>query len=72
MTSGTIATISAIFGQGTGPILMNNVGCRGSEARLIDCSSQTGTITGCSHFEDAGVRCRVQTSMLQYEFLGNR
>ena len=39
---------------------MNNVACRGSEARLIDCSSQSGTITGCSHFEDAGVRCRAQ------------
>ena len=43
------------FGQGSGPIALNNVVCTGTEARLIDCPS--GTITGCTHAHDVGVRC---------------
>ena len=57
---GPTALSSAHFGQGTGSILLNNVACRGNEARLVDCSS--GTVTSCSHSEDAGVRCRPQES----------
>ena len=57
---GTIATTNAFFGQGTGPIALVNVLCAGTEARLADCS--TGSTTFCSHSEDAGVRCHVQTS----------
>jgi hypothetical protein len=55
----TVPTFTASFGQGTGTIALNNVLCRGTEARLVDCSS--GIVTGCSHSEDAGVRCQAQT-----------
>ena len=41
--------------------MLKNVGCTGSEARLVDCPS--GTVTSCSHSDDAGVRCIMQTSM---------
>ena len=47
------------FGEGTGTIALNFVSCLGTEARLVDCSS--GTVTSCSHSEDAGVTCHVQT-----------
>ena len=57
---GAIATLNALFGQGTGTIALNNVQCAGTEARLVDCSS--GIVSSCSHSEDAGVRCHVQTS----------
>ena len=50
----------ATFGQGTGPINLVNVNCAGTESRLIDCSR--GSQRTCSHTEDAGVRCSVQTS----------
>ena len=40
---------------------MDNVGCRGTESRLIDCSYDSGT-TDCSHREDAGVTCQPATS----------
>ena len=53
---------NAIFGQGSGPIWLSDVGCSGTEGRLLDCS--TGVVGGhtCSHSDDAGVTCN--TSML--------
>ena len=48
------------FGQGTGPINLVNLNCVGTESRLIDCSR--GSQSGCTHAEDAGVRCNAQTS----------
>lgn len=46
----------ATFGQGTGPILMTNLGCRGTEGFLVNCSFSTNTQFD-THAEDAGVRC---------------
>ena len=53
----SVATSSASFGQGTGVIALGNVACRGTESRLVDCSSASFS---CSHSEDAGVRCQAQ------------
>ena len=52
---GVVAYSSAFFGQGTGPIQIDNVGCSGSESVLVQCSHLT--INNCGHVEDAGVRC---------------
>ena len=46
---------NAYFGQGTGPIHLDNVGCSGSESVLVQCNHLTAT--SCVHAEDAGVRC---------------
>ena len=46
---------SAHFGQGSVPIVMDEVGCTGSENRLIDCNYDSRH--SCSHREDASVRC---------------
>ena len=46
----------AFFGQGTDPIVLDDVRCTGSESRLIDCP-YTAT-HNCNHFEDAGVTCQ--------------
>jgi len=44
--------------DGTGPILLDDVQCTGTEANLLDCTHRQPTGThNCSHFEDAGVRC---------------
>ena len=49
---------SAYFGQGSGPILLDNVTCTGSESTLANCGHLgIGITRSCSHFEDAGVRC---------------
>ena len=46
------------FGQGSGPIWLNNVVCIGSESTLASCGHLGINITrSCSHREDAGVRC---------------
>ena len=52
---------NAYFGQGSGPILLDNVTCSGSESKLASCSHLgIGITRSCSHTEDAGVRCYFQ------------
>ena len=46
------------FGQGSGPIWLDNVMCRGTELTLASCGHLgVGVTRSCSHYEDAGVRC---------------
>ena len=55
--SATAAPGNAHFGQGSGPILFDDVACIGTEARLIDCSHPGIGVHNCGHTEDAGVVC---------------
>ena len=55
-SSGATALGLASFGRGTGPIVMTNTGCRGSEDFLINCTFSNVTHFD-THAEDAGVRC---------------
>ena len=63
VSTGSRAFFNAFFGRGTGPILLDDLLCTGSEARIIDCprftSQGIGTYDFCpnGHGEDAGVRC---------------
>ncbi|XP_069468227.1 deleted in malignant brain tumors 1 protein-like [Ambystoma mexicanum] len=51
------ATEKASFGQGQGPILMDNVNCRGGEPNLWACSHSGWGHHNCLHSSDAGVIC---------------
>lgn len=45
---------NAFFGQGTGPVWMDNIGCTGKESSQIHCRGGTHK---CDHSRDAGVVC---------------
>ena len=62
-SAGSIASTSATFGHGGGPILLNNVQCTGIEAKLLHCTSGV-VVSSCYHSKDAGVRCHVQTGIV--------
>uniref|UniRef100_A0A8C9TQM5 Lysyl oxidase homolog n=1 Tax=Scleropages formosus TaxID=113540 RepID=A0A8C9TQM5_SCLFO len=46
------------LGQGMGPVHMNEVECSGFEKSITECFFNKDSL-GCSHEEDAGVRCNV-------------
>ena len=50
------------FANGTGPILLDDIDCSGSEASLLDCGVNPIGVHQCSsdHSEDAGVQCENQ------------
>ncbi|XP_069422866.1 scavenger receptor cysteine-rich domain-containing protein DMBT1 isoform X8 [Ovis canadensis] len=48
---------SARFGQGSGPIVLDNVGCSGHETYLWSCSHSPWNTHNCGHYEDASVIC---------------
>nr|XP_055046941.1 deleted in malignant brain tumors 1 protein-like [Misgurnus anguillicaudatus] len=51
------ATTGAFFGQGSGPVWLDDVICSGNESTVMDClSMELGTST-CGHGKDAGVIC---------------
>ena len=46
----------ANFGQGSGPIQIDDVNCLGNETNLLNCTYDANT-QDCGHSEDAGVTC---------------
>ena len=55
MHAGAVSYMNAFFGQGVGPIQLQNVQCIGNENRLLDCPHATAH--NCGQNEDAGVAC---------------
>uniref|UniRef100_F6VC89 SRCR domain-containing protein n=1 Tax=Ornithorhynchus anatinus TaxID=9258 RepID=F6VC89_ORNAN len=55
--SAVAALGEAIYGQGTGPIWLDDVTCRGQEASLWDCPAKPMGQSDCGHKEDAAVKC---------------
>ncbi len=56
-------TSLAFFGEGSGPIWMDDVNCVGSEAMLSQCPFPGFGFNDCVHGEDAGVFCGIGTGI---------
>ncbi|XP_062572436.1 deleted in malignant brain tumors 1 protein-like [Saccostrea cucullata] len=52
-----VARSSAYFGQGTGPIWLDDVTCLGTENSLLNCQLKPWGVQNCDHREDVGVDC---------------
>ena len=48
---------SSTFGVGSGPILLGDIDCLGTEATLLECSSTPFVGQYCEHERDVGLRC---------------
>ncbi|NXV53264.1 DMBT1 protein, partial [Uria aalge] len=55
----------AYFGEGQGPIWLDDVRCTGTEAALSECRANTWGVHGCEHGEDAGVVCSGSSEALR-------
>uniref|UniRef100_K7FZG7 SRCR domain-containing protein n=1 Tax=Pelodiscus sinensis TaxID=13735 RepID=K7FZG7_PELSI len=51
----------AAFGEGTGPIWVETLNCRGRESSLWDCPAKPWGDSNCGHKEDAAVNCSATT-----------
>ena len=56
------------FGQGTGPIWLDNIHCTGTESRLDQCPHNGIGVHNCIHFEDAGVRCTSKKEIMNIRY----
>ncbi|XP_072014805.1 scavenger receptor cysteine-rich domain-containing protein DMBT1-like [Amphiura filiformis] len=52
-----VALRNAHFGEGSGVIWLDDVGCSGSELNLQECQHRGWGFNNCEHHEDAGVIC---------------
>ncbi|CAC5399583.1 DMBT1 [Mytilus coruscus] len=57
---------NAVFGEGYGSIMLDNLKCNGYESDISQCSSNGWNRHNCGHGEDASVSCRREVTTVQY------
>ncbi|NXJ12298.1 WC11 protein, partial [Odontophorus gujanensis] len=67
--SAVSALSEAAFGEGTGPIWLEKVHCKGTELSLWDCPSKPLLGKNCDHKEDAAVDCSEEQSLVPWVLL---
>ena len=53
-----VAVRGALFGEGEGPIFLDQFFCLGGEEHILDCLHTRASYDTCRHSEDAGVICK--------------
>ncbi|KFQ60372.1 Neurotrypsin, partial [Pelecanus crispus] len=53
----------AYFGEGSGPVLLDEVRCTGNELSIEQCPKSSWREHNCGHKEDAGVSCTPLTAL---------
>ena len=56
---GAKAVMNGYFGEGSGPIFLDELACRGNESSILFCSKNPIGQHDCSHSEDVGVICEM-------------
>lgn len=59
------------YTAGLGFILLDDVGCKGTELSLLDCPHSNWGQHDCSHAEDVGIRCSPENNKILDGTLGN-
>ena len=49
--------VSAAFGEGSGPIWLDDVVCNANDTSLVQCGHLDWGVNNCEHNEDVGVTC---------------
>ncbi|VDI08633.1 Hypothetical predicted protein, partial [Mytilus galloprovincialis] len=57
--TGAVVKSGGVYGQGSGPILLDDVKCEGTESTIFQCSSKPIGSNNCRHREDVGVQCQI-------------
>ena len=57
-----VVQASAFYGEGTGPIYLDDVQCIGNESSLLSCTYTSQH--NCVHGEDVGVQCRSECMLI--------
>uniref|UniRef100_A0A8C0UT88 SRCR domain-containing protein n=1 Tax=Cyanistes caeruleus TaxID=156563 RepID=A0A8C0UT88_CYACU len=65
---------STYFGEGSGPVLLDEVRCTGNELSIEQCPKSSWREHNCGHREDAGVSCTplTGTSVINQQKTGHR
>ena len=56
-SEGAVAINGAYYGEGSGPIVLYQVECKGTEDTIANCSFGGPFHTNCFHTKDASVNC---------------
>lgn len=55
---------SSAYSAGSGPIMLDDLKCTGSERSLLQCNNKGWFTNNCDHDEDVGVICNSRMYML--------
>ncbi len=54
---------TSAFGEGSGPVFLDNVMCTGRESLLLSCVNTRLEMNNCGHEQDAGIACMAGKNM---------